>query len=216
MTWARSIFNRLGITLLLLSPNLAAANPVSFKDGWGIMPATGKDWTDLTVNYSLTNRYAIGLSEYFRRGSSSTATFDIGQFNYLVKRWNEMDSQANIYASAGLGARRASTGDECFAAYTAIEANYETRRVYTLLSGESLWSTEENAFNRLRYRAGVAPYEAPFDELQTWLFVQVDYMPEFEETAEVTPLVRFFYNNYALEIGASLDGAPFFSAMAHF
>ena len=196
-------------------PRLALANPVSFKDGWGIMPSYGKDWSDLMVNYSITNRYALGVSQFYRQGEKSTATFGIGQVNYLLSRWNELDSQANIYASTGAGGRHDSVRDDSFAGYGSLEADYETRRIYTLLAAETLQSRRSD-FNRLRWRGGFSPYKAPFEALQTWLLVQVDYMPEMHDKTTVTPLVRFFYNNYALELGVSLDGKPFLGAMAHF
>jgi len=204
------------LTLAILAPNLAYANPVSFKDGWGVMPSSGKGWRDLQVNYSVTNKYAFGLSEYYRKGRDSKADFGIGQFNYLIERWNEMESQANIYASVGIGGRHDSVHDDGFAGYGALGADYETRRIYTLLAGESLQSANGVDFNRIRYRAGIAPYKAGFESLQTWLFLQVEYTPEMDDKVKTTPLVRLFYNNYALEVGVSLDGDPFLGAMAHF
>jgi len=127
-----------------------------------------------------------------------------------------MDSQANVYASVGLGGRHDTKEDDSVAGYAALEADYETRRIYTLFAAESLQSPNDVQFNRLRYRAGFAPYRAPFESLQTWIIGQVDYMPEMDDKVEVTPLLRFFYNNYALEIGSNLNGKLFLGAMAHF
>ena len=204
------------IALLFAHAEFATATPVSFKDSWGVLPMYNEDWADLPVNYSLTSRYALGLSDYYREGRDSTANFGIGQANYLVKRWNEMDSQANVYVSLGLGGRHDSVHGDGLAGYGSFEANYETRRVYTVLAAETLQSNQGVYFNRIRYRAGISPYLAPFDALQTWLVVEFDYMPEMKDETRVTPLVRFFYNNYALEAGVSLDGKPFLAAMAHF
>lgn len=194
----------------------AWANPVSFKDGWGIMPAYQRGWADLQVNYSFTNRYSAGFSNYYREGEDSNANFTLGQFNYLIKRWNELDSQANVYASAGAGGVHDSDDGGAFAGYGALEVDYETRRVYTLAGAETLQAANGVAFNRLRARAGIAPYKAPFDALQTWIVFQADYMSEMDDSTVLTPLLRFFYNNYAFEAGVSLDGDPFFAAMAHF
>lgn len=202
--------------ILMGIPAKSFANPVSFKDGWGIMPAYTPDWSDLEVNYSLTNRYSIGVADMYRKGKDSTANFTFGEFNYLVSRWNELESQANIYASIGVGGRHDSLDNEAVAGYARLEGDYETRRIYTLLAGEALQSPGSVDFNRIRYRAGVAPYLAPFNSLHTWIIAQVDYMPEMEDEVTVTPLLRFFYNNYALEVGVSLDGNPYFGAMAHF
>lgn len=208
------------ITIILacfgLVPGNSFANPVSFKDGCGIMPAYTPDWSDLEINYSLTNRYSLGVADMYRKGKNSTANFTVGEFNYLVQRWNELESQANIYASVGAGVRHDSIDDEAVAGYARLEGDYETRRIYTLLVGETLQSPGSVGFDRIRYRAGVAPYLAPFSSLHTWIITQVDYMPEMEDKVTVTPLLRFFYNNYAIEVGVSLDRKPYFGAMAHF
>ena len=214
-------------SILTVTPSTVFANPVSFKDGWGIMPTFTSDWSDVDINYSLTSRDALGVSEFDRNGRETSANFGIVRYNRLIKRWNEIDSQANIYASVGVGGALTAR-DDAFAGYAALESDYETRRVYTLFGVESLQSSaqarsrkdnrKENRvqFNRLRYRAGVAPYTAPFDSLHTWLIVQVDYMPEMEDRVVVTPMLRLFYNNLALEVGIGFNGQPSLGAMAHF
>jgi hypothetical protein len=116
----------------------ALANSVSFKGGYGVMTAYNKDWFDVQLNYSITNRYAVGASSYYRDGKDSTAEFGIGQFNYLVKRWNEVDSQVNVNTSVGFGGRHDSEKYDAVAAYAALEADYETRRIYSQLSAETL------------------------------------------------------------------------------
>jgi hypothetical protein len=58
-----------------------------------------------------------------------------------VKRWNELDSQANVNASVGFGGRHDSEKDDAVAAYAALEADYETRRIYSQLSAETLLLT---------------------------------------------------------------------------
>ena len=195
----------------------AHANPVSFKGGYGVMPAYNKDWFDIQLNYSVTNRYAVGASSYYRQGKDSTAEFGIGQFNYLIKRWNELDSQANVNASLGFGGRHDSEKSDAVAAYGALEADYETRRIYSQVSAETLQSDDNVQFSRYRSRLGVAPYKSAFDRLNTWLVMQVDIMPEMDESVRVSPIVRLFYNNFVLEAGASLgEGTPFVAGAAHF
>jgi hypothetical protein len=195
----------------------AHANPVSFKGGYGVMPAYNKDWFDVQLNYSVTNRYAVGASSYYRQGKDSTAEFGIGQFNYLIKRWNELDSQANVNASVGFGGRHDSVANDSVAVYGALEADYETRRIYSQVSAETLQSDDNVQFSRYRGRLGVAPYKADFNALSTWLVTQVDIMPEMDESVRVTPMVRLFYNNMVLEVGASLgEGTPFVAGAAHF
>jgi hypothetical protein len=181
------------------------------------MPAYNKDWFDVQANYSVTNRYSVGASSYYREGRDSTAEFGIAQFNYLVKRWNELDSQANVNASVGFGGRHDSVHNDAVAVYGALEADYETRRIYSQLAAETLQSDSNVHFERYRARAGIAPYRAAFDALNTWLVVQLDIMPQMDDSVRVTPLVRLFYNNIALEVGASIDeGTPYVGGAAHF
>jgi hypothetical protein len=169
------------------------------------------------LNYSVTNRYAVGGSSYYRQGKDSTAEFGIGQLNYLIKRWNELDSQANVNASVGFGGRHDSVKNDAVAVYGALEADYETRRMYSQVSAETLQSDDNVQFSRYRGRLGVAPYKSDFDGLNTWVVMQVDIMPEMDESVRVTPMFRFFYNNFVLEAGASLDkGTPFVAGAAHF
>ncbi len=210
----RSIF--ILLFLCVTAHRATWANPVSFKGGYGVMPAYNDDWSDLQVNYSVTNRYSLGISSFYREGKDSTASFGLGQFNYLLRRWNELDSQANVNLSLGLGGRHDSHDDGALAGYGALEADYETRRVYTQLSAETLQSEGSVQFNRFRGRIGFTPYVAPFDALQTWVVLQVDEMPEMHESSRVTPLLRFFYNNFVLEVGASIEGTPFVAGAAHF
>ncbi len=201
---------------VLLAALPARANPVSFKDGYGVMPTVTPDWSDLQLNYSVTNFYSAGISYYYRNGAHRKTSYEVAQFNYLLRRWNELESQANIYGSIGVGAAHDSKTDNSAAGFAALEADYETRRVYTLFALEALQAEGGADFHRIRYRAGVAPYKAPIDGLHTWIITQFDYMPEMDQELTVTPLLRFFYNNYALEAGASLDGQPYFALMAHF
>ncbi len=204
-------------TLLgLMAAPVATANPVSFKGGYGVMPAYNKDWHDIQLNYSFSNREALGISSFYREGKNSTATYGIGQYNYLLKRWNELDSQANVNLSIGLGGRHDSKHNEAIAGYAALEADYETRTIYSQLAAETLQSESGVSFSRYRARVGAAPYKAAFEALQSWLIVQVDYMPEMEDSIRVTPMGRFFYSNVALEAGVSLQGIPFVGGAAHF
>lgn len=202
------------IAMLYAAP--VSANPVSFKGGYGIMPAYNRDWHDVQLNYSRTRYDAAGMSYFYREGKESTAEFGIGQYNYLLSRWNELDSQANVNLSIGFGGRHDSQRNDAVATYGALEADYETRTLYTQVAAETLQSEAGVHFSRYRGRAGVAPYKASFEGLQSWIILQVDYMPEMDDSLRITPMGRFFYDNVAMEAGVSLQGIPFVGAAAHF
>lgn len=208
------------LIVVVLAPFLgvatARANPVSFKGGYGVMPAYNQDWADLQLAYSYTNRQAAGVSGFYREGLNSSTTFGVGQYNYLVKRWNELDSQANVNLMLGGGGRHDSRHGDSLAGYFAVEADYETRRIYSQISAETLQSGAAVHYERYRGRGGVAPYKASFDEVNTWLVLQVDYMTEMRDPFRVTPMVRLFYENVAFEAGVSLQGIPYVGGAAHF
>src|SRR5690606_20182688 len=113
------------------------ANPVSFKDGYGIMGSYSGDRADLELNYSFTHRHALGITaiNLFDTDKGS-ANFQFAQFNYLIKRWNGRASQANLYVSTGAGAAQIESHDSP-AGLLALEGNFETRRIYTSLHGET-------------------------------------------------------------------------------
>ena len=54
-----------------------------------------------------------------------------------------------------------------------------------------------------RGRIGFAPYLADYDDLSTWLMLQVDHHPAKDHTLTVTPLARFFYQTTLVEAGVS-------------
>lgn len=203
--------------LALAIPAKSFANPVSFKDGYGVMASTMPQWSDFEFNYSYTNRSAVGVTLFNLDRGDKQESFAFGQYNYLLKRWNELDSQANLYVIGGLGAREYED-ESAPAARVGFEADYETRRFYTSIYASRLQSTGDSGggVSLARGRVGFAPYKAPFTSLQTWLITQVDYTPELTDTTTVSPLVRFFYNNYALEVGSTLKGEPFAGVMIHF
>ena len=212
---SRSYFICAYVAALFLCSS-AYANPVSFKGGYGVMPAYNKDWTDLQLNYSFSNRQSVGVSGFYREGLNSSSTFGIGQYNYLLARWNELDSQTNVTFSLGGGGRHDSRRDDALAGYAAVEADYEARRVYSQVLAETLQSGAAVQYEKYRGRVGFAPYNASFDELNTWVVLQLDYMTEMHDPLRITPMARLFYNNVAFEVGVSLQGIPFVGGAAHF
>ena len=201
--------------VLLIFASTAEAKPVSFKDGYGVMSSFTPERFDTELNYSYSNRQAVGISTIQLLDEADTPRFYFAQLNFLARRWNELESQANLYVSLGAGELRLHDTSD-LAGLVALEADYETRRIYTALTVEHLQAEESHDYTRLRYRAGVAPYLAPFDSLQTWIIGQVEFNPDLVEELTVTPLLRFFYNNLALELGSSVKGEIFLATMIHF
>ena len=72
------------------------SNPVSFRDGYGIMPTAMGGRRELELNYSVTSRHAVALNAINLEYQDREATLILPQFNYRVYRRNELDLQANL------------------------------------------------------------------------------------------------------------------------
>ena len=198
--------------LLLLFPAIALAHPVTYEGGFMTEYDYSKERRDLHLHYSFETDKAIAL--HWAKISDHDTNFYTAPFNWRLKRWNAPASQGNIYLWAGPGLRETS-GDEYFAADLGLQADWETRRIYTQFDSDLL-ETEGPLDQRMfRLRGGVAPYLANYDGLQTFIIAQTKYDPDGEAQWRAGPVLRFFYNNYLLEIGADQEGDITATGMIH-
>lgn len=207
-------FMWLAIVVSIFLGRNASAHPVSYKGAFGVMPEYTPTRKHLELNYSFASAAAVGVSMVEIEHEGDTGRYVLPRFNYRVYRKNELDSQANIYLSGGLGTVRYQA-EQGLAGLAAFQGDFETRRFYTLLSGDLIQS-ESLDHSMFRYRIGVAPYIAEFDGFHTWLIWQVDLGPQDEHEWTFTSVVRFFYNNYLTEFGVSTRGEPFVAGIFHF
>ena len=178
----------------------AEARPVSYPGGWTTMQKNNGDYSSLHLHYSPTFTDSIGL--YSERNWEADWHFTGVQYNRLVKRWNQPNSQANLYVNVGAGQADpfGDGADVDAAGFVGVAADWETRRWFVSYEGRAydLGFTQDA---RQAARIGVAPYIGDYGDLHTWLMLQVDNRPEAETPTTVTPLVRFFYDVQLLEIG---------------
>jgi len=203
--------------LALLDAPEASAHPVSFKGGSQLMIEGAEDMQMLEWYYSYNARRALGLHaarfDFGENGEGAEfATFL--QHNWLLHRWNLPEAQANLYAGLGLGGARSDAGDDP-AALVFGRYDYETRRVYTALES-TLYASEAFTHAVSVAAAGVAPYKAEFDDLNTWLLFKVEHVTDRPDEWAFIPELRFFWRNYFLEIGVSTDGHFRARFMIHF
>jgi hypothetical protein len=178
----------------------AFARPVSFPDGWMFMQMNDHSEHSLMLSYSPTAKYAVGArSDYMQEYKYwlNTATY-----NRLLKRWNEKDSQANLFLQTGIGAATKEGITEP-AGFLGLEADWETQRLYLSYENSALaaGSIEESFTHKARF--GVAPYVGGYDDIHTWFMVQVEHHPYSTDKVVVTPLVRFFTTQFLTEVGIS-------------
>ena len=83
------------IVVISWMPFPAWARNVSYVGGTTFMSEFNDDSVYGLWHYTLTPQMSVGLrQEYFREEEESYSAF---QLNYLLRRWNNPDSQANLY-----------------------------------------------------------------------------------------------------------------------
>ena len=189
------------------------AHPVIYKDGGVYWGQFSPNSSVQKVSYTFHPRFAVEANSEFYRGLEEYKDVKLG-INVLVKRWFLSDSQGNIYASIQGGTYN-QKGGQGKVLSSKLTADWESRKFYTALGISSL-RFDGDSVEKLSYRFGFAPYVAGMRTLQTWMIFQLDYFKEIEDKVDVTPVMRFFYNNTLWEMGANLDGKFFLTLMVHY
>lgn len=199
--------------LILALMNEAGAHPVAFAGGWSLMNFNKGDSHDVDAFYSFTHRVAAGASVLKDGDAVST----VGRANLLLKRWNQPDSQGNVYLSLGAGEERLNdrSGALTFGEFI---ADWEDRKYYILGKHRILQRPDVGSWQRgnkesTQLRAGFAPYLGEYNELNTWVIAQIDQGPATPR--DVSLILRFYYNNVLWEIGASANHQSVFNFMVH-
>jgi hypothetical protein len=202
----------LGITAIataFLLIGSADAKPIAFANGTTAMAEYGAGtMIEVQAFYAPTYRYSIGGSYLQLQGTSDDQTRDIlyARLNYLPKRWNFEDAQANVFVWGGVGgARVGETHADTFAWNVGGQIDYETRRVYgsfrTDLHESSAYSHRIDTL-----QIGLAPYKHDYQTLAIWFVVQArNYTGGLYDGVEWAGLVRFFKRNVWLEAGVTID-----------
>ena len=205
----------LGI-LVVIGSLKALAHPVSYKDAVGIMSYNSAKMSELLLTYSFSHRFALATT-YLR---DSKSEFYIPRANYLVKRWNETDSQGNFYLSAGSGIEK--YGSKSYGAQLGeVVLDWESRKYYTYI--DHIYIRRDNDanpliplqdYNHTKLRLGFAPFLADYEDLNVWLIAQVEKHND-EKQIDMTQFLRFYRKNVLWEIGAGFDGSLAFNFMIH-
>ena len=200
------------LALMLLSM-AADARPVSYPGGWTFMTMNDADQNITHMLYTLTPRLALGYSgEYWREGHFQLHSL---QANTLLKRWNQKNSQGNLYLKSGIGGAYSDKApfdhDWRAAAFTGLAADWEDRRYYVSYENRIVWADDIYDGFMQKARVGIAPYIGDYGDLHTWLMLQIDHKPESEDSFTVTPMVRFFKGDHLLEAGVSNKGKALFN-----
>ena len=193
------------------------AHPVSYQGAVGLMSYNTPEMNELLLTYSFSPQYALAAN-YLRDGKSE---FYVPRLNFLLKRWNNPDSQGNIYLSGGAGVEKfnSKTSNVSLAE---LVADWEDRRYYVYF--DHLYLNRNNFdnpelpdrdFNHSKLRLGTAPFLADYTDLNIWLIWQAE--KHLDQTQiEMTQFLRFYIRNTLWEVGARFDGGWAFNYMVHF
>ena len=99
------LFKRLYPAILLacaIAAPAADARPVSYPDAWTLMIKNDRYDNSIHAHYTFDTIHSIGARIKYDRDDDYVLTG--AQVNRLIKRWNKLDSQANIYGRIALGA----------------------------------------------------------------------------------------------------------------
>lgn len=191
------------------------AHPVPYKGAIGVMTWNQSFMSDNWLTYSFHSRAAIAARNMRFEVPEGRMKFYAPQLDYLVKRWNELNSQTNVYAYGAYGPMSMS-GQTKAAGLLGLEADAESRKYYVSAKYEKMWSKLGPGFYHVEGRIGAAPYEAEFNEVASWFMIQYQWHPMLVSKDSLTPLIRLFYKNVLLEVGVSTKAEWMTNFMFHF
>ncbi len=191
------------------------AHPVSYKHAVGVMSWNQSFMTDDWITYSFQPDAAIAARHMRFDMPEGRMEYFAPQFDYLAKRWNETDSQSNIYVYGAYGTLKFQNQNQG-SVLAGIEADAESRKYFIMGKYEKMWGNLGPDFYHSEFRLGIAPYEAEFTEMASWLMLQYQYHPMLARKETLTPLIRLFYKSVLFETGVSTDADVMINFMFHF
>jgi hypothetical protein len=204
----------------LAGPMSVMAKPIAFADGYTVMAEYGAG-TMKEAQLFYAPRYDLSVGGgHVELDSDETAKsrrIDYARLNYLVRRWNLDDAQANVFAWGGLGSATGNTFSGTLLAENAgAQADYETRRVYGSLKTDLQRSS---AFSHRidTLQLGLAPYKHEYGGVATWFLVQArQYTGGIHRGTESALLLRLFKGGTWIEAGVTNGGKLQAMAMFNF
>jgi hypothetical protein len=208
---------RTRLVLILLGTFAISANaearPISYKGGWMLMQEHDFSETKADAMYTFTGKDAVGIGYVNSHNDEFEGYF--AHYNRLLQRWNFPDAQASIFLLTGVGVVDEGS-DQNLAGSVGIEADAENRRFYTAYQNEYMKGGDIVDEFTQKFRVGVAPYIGDYEDLHTWLILEVKHQPQEEDNVVLQPMVRMFKGNYLWETGVSEHGDVLFNFRATF
>ncbi len=196
--------------------NISNAHPTSYEGGFALMSEAHHTGEEVSLIYS--PKFWLGTGVVWLSEDDQYEMIS-SQVGWLAKRWNLPSAQGNIYLIGGLGYGKLLdlNNSDGLTYRLGLQADYETRRVYTFLRFvENRFFEKDNLVNNdLSAAVGFAPYLANFSELNSWVIFKTNGKQNLENW-NYTIILRFFYKNFLWEIGKSFDGNSHLNFMVRF
>ena len=202
--------NKTYIGLLIIFQSSIQAAPMSFKGSTTSMTTISKDYYSLESSYATTSKNSLGLQAYESKGSGYKIRS--GELFHLRKlmRINAINSQTNLWLFTAAGIMNVKKGlqDKNYSFLSpTLQFDYETKRVYGLISYKVLRAGHEN-FDTSKIEAGFSFYETGFNETQPWFIFKVKNTNSIFNKVEYTPTLRLINKAIFMDAGLSTAGDP--------
>lgn len=208
---ARSTAYNVALSLSLFCfSNQVMAHMTTYKGGISFMQMASPNMAATELNYSFSYKSALVYRHlrWLPKNSVDFETRNIGQANFLLKRWYHPDYQGNL--NFGLG-----YGDKDTSIYQ-LEADWESRSYYILAEHQVMEQKGQNSIRMQKLRLGAAPYIGESGDLHSWLIFQYAKNEAMADPESLTPFLRLYYQSILFEIGYSFDSELNFNLMTHF
>ena len=200
------MFRTLFASIVFLST--ISAHPVVFKNGKVFWITQNPSFNDIRFGVSKTSNWLIGGR--FLEDRNSNETFVLINNNYLAKRWNNRNSQANLYLLSSVGVN---TKNSKSMGTFGVHGDWEDRQ-FMIMQMLEYYSHSSALVSNTRF--AYSPYKADYSKTSTWLIAhyRIEYTDD-KYSYMFFPVVRLFKKNYLFEIGFNRDDT-FLSFMIHF
>jgi hypothetical protein len=208
--------NRFWACLLIFFSASAFAGPTSYEGGWMLSTDNQPEEIEWQLNYSFKSWLSAGVDYAYYQSTALQKTYVVSRANWLLKRWNELESQGNIYLYGGAGMLDASS-TQSVAWLSGLELDWDSRNYYAAFRAQIFDAKDAKSDGMIQARVGIAPYLTKFENLHSWVIVQAQYFPNATTgKLRLTPLMRFYVSNVLWEMGVSTQGEWLFNTMVHF
>ena len=194
------------------------ARPISYADSWTLMSYNDYKKNSILIHYTPTSKYSIGYkSEYWQEEQQWLNSFNL---NYLVKRVNKKNSQANFYLISGLGLLKSDykeyNNKKELISYAEFATDWETRKYFVSYNNNMIKAVTVDGLFMQKARIGYAPYITGYGGLHTWLMYETQHMPENKKNNISNFIVRLFRSTNMLEVGLDENRITTFNYIKRF